>query len=542
MATSAATVGTRKRRGLGGWIRDLSISAKIISSIVLVALLLGAVQIFTITRLSSVAASANAVYDQGVQPVSSLGFLRRSTLAVRLDVANVGSSPNAEVQQGYIDKMAQDDATLAEDFATYKAESIDPAKFTQVEEAWAQYVAVRDEKLIPAAQANNAEEFERLRTEESRPLTDQVTTLLGELQDAEQANAKSQADAAQSTYESARTLALILLGLAIIIAILLGMWVSKLIAKPVNQVMAVCERMAGGDLTSTLQVDSRDEVGRMAYSLTIAQDAIRDAVEQISQNAVALAGAAEELTAASGEVAHAADEAGAQASVAASAAEQVSASVQTVSSGAEEMGSSIQEIAANANRAAAVAAQAAEAAAATNITVAQLGQSSQEIGEVVRTITSIAEQTNLLALNATIEAARAGDAGKGFAVVAGEVKDLAQETARATEDIARRVTAIQKDAEKSVEAIAEISTIIQSINDYQTTIASAVEEQTATTSEIARNVSEAATGTSQIAGNASAVAGAANQAATAAGQTTDAATQLAEMSASVQQTLSFFKV
>src|SRR4029079_181014 len=138
--------------------------------------------------------------------------------------------------------------------------------------------------------------------------------------------------------------------------------------------------------------------------------------------------------------------------------------------------------------------------------MARLGESSTAIGNVVKVITSIAEQTNLLALNATIEAARAGDAGKGFAVVASEVKDLAQETARATEDISRRVDAIQSDTTNAVEAIAEISRIIAKINDYQVTIASAVEEQTATTGEMSRSVGDAANGTSEIAQTISEVA------------------------------------
>jgi methyl-accepting chemotaxis protein len=163
------------------------------------------------------------------------------------------------------------------------------------------------------------------------------------------------------------------------------------------------------------------------------------------------------------------------------------------------MTASIREIAKNANDAAGVAASAVQVADQTNATVAKLGESSAQIGDVIKSITSIAEQTNLLALNATIEAARAGEAGKGFAVVANEVKDLAQETAKATEDISHRVEQIQVDTEAAVAAIAEISGIIARINDTQSTIASAVEEQTATTNEMGRNVQEVATGADDIA-------------------------------------------
>lgn len=195
-----------------------------------------------------------------------------------------------------------------------------------------------------------------------------------------------------------------------------------------------------------------------------------------------------------------------QAGSVSSAAEQVFKSNQTVATGVEELAMSIREVAKNAHEAAQVANSGVKIAEATNATVARLGESSSEIGKVVDVINTIAEQTNLLALNATIEAARAGEAGKGFAVVANEVKELAKETAKATEEIREKILAIQKDTTSAVKAIGEISGIIKQINSFQGTIAGAVEEQFATTSEIGHSAAEAANGNAQIVQGVAAVA------------------------------------
>jgi methyl-accepting chemotaxis protein len=237
-----------------------------------------------------------------------------------------------------------------------------------------------------------------------------------------------------------------------------------------------------------------------------------------------------------------AEETSAQAGMVSAAGEQVSKNVQTVAAGTEEMSASIKEIAKNASDAARVAAQAVQVAETTNTTIAKLGASSVEIGNVIKVITSIAEQTNLLALNATIEAARAGEAGKGFAVVANEVKELAKQTAEATEDISRKIGTIQNDTQGAVTAVEQISEIINQINDIANTIASAVEEQSVTTAEMARNVEEASTGSAEIAQNITGVAQAAQSTASGATETQTASQDLTRLAVELQELVRQFRV
>ena len=271
------------------------------------------------------------------------------------------------------------------------------------------------------------------------------------------------------------------------------------------------------------------------------EDATKKLLDGIIENVQALASASEELTSVSQQMASSAEETRAQANVVSSAGEQMSKNAQSVSKSVEDLGASIREIAKSAHEAAKVATTGVEVANTTNTTVAKLGESSAEIGKVLKVITSIAQQTNLLALNATIEAARAGEAGKGFAVVANEVKELARETAKATEDIGQKIEAIRQVTQGSVEAIAQISKIIIQINDYQSTIASAVEEQSATAREIGVSGSDAARGSAEIARNITAVAQASQHAAEGASNTQKAAGELARMASALQRLVEQFQ-
>jgi len=319
--------------------------------------------------------------------------------------------------------------------------------------------------------------------------------------------------------------------------------VRKLVTGPLSFVVKMASEIANNDLTmEDLPVESEDEIGSATAALNSMKNNLRSTVGAIADACGHVAAASEELNATSQQISANSAETSAQADVVSKAAETVSQNLQTVATGAEEMGASIKEIAKNATEAAKVATSAVRTAETTTLTVSKLGESSNEIGQVIKVITSIAQQTNLLALNATIEAARAGEAGKGFAVVANEVKELAKETAKATEDISRRIEAIQTDTKAAVEAIGTISGVIHQINDISSTIATAVEEQNATTNEMSRNVSEAAQGSGEITTNIAGVAEAAQGTTRGATDTQKASQELVATAAELRRLVDQFKI
>lgn len=280
---------------------------------------------------------------------------------------------------------------------------------------------------------------------------------------------------------------------------LVGIRLTVKVRRRVGSISNTMRELSQGNTTARAEVTSRDEFGQLATTLNHAQETsqrnftvIGGSVETLDQNI-------SEVAAAVHAVMEDINELVAQTEVVSGAAGDVSSSIQTVAAGAEEMGASIREISSNANEASRVAQEATETAARTKETVSALAVSSKAIGEVVETIMGISHQTNLLSLNASIEAARAGDAGKGFAVVAGEVKELAGETGSATDVISTKIAAIQEDTNGAVAAIEHIVHIINKINDYQSTIAAAVEKQSTTTSAMSASVAEAATGADSIA-------------------------------------------
>jgi methyl-accepting chemotaxis protein len=374
--------------------------------------------------------------------------------------------------------------------------------------------------------------------QDANDATDEVVGATIEQLDAGAAGIQKDSEDTSGLLTLVTTLMLAIGAVAVIVATVV---LSRSMNRRVRAVVGALDEVARGDLSHRLNDRGRDEIAEMAGALNVALERIVSVFTRITGTAEQLAGASDGLQAIAADVGRSASETSAQADVVARTADEVSQNVQAVAAGGEEMGSSIGEIARNANEAARVATGAVQSVVTTTGTMNKLGDSSREIGDVVRLITSIAEQTNLLALNATIEAARAGDAGKGFAVVADEVKQLAQETARATEDISQRVETIQEDADQATRAISEIAGVITRINEFQTTIASAVEEQTATTQAINAGVSDAATGSGEIARNISGVAGAANATKASIGQAEESARQLSGMSSELSRLVADFR-
>jgi len=301
------------------------------------------------------------------------------------------------------------------------------------------------------------------------------------------------------TTDRARLIILITLAISVATLLLTSWRVRRSIVRPINETVDILRAVAERNYSMTLDETGSDEVATMRRALgTVLLDVresmctVRDSAQRMEQSSAKLSGISQDVDASSRDT-------GSQVGTVALASEQVSAGVRSALIGADQMSSAIREIADNAGRATQVAGEAVRTTTVTTEAMSKLTDSTAKISSVVSLITSIAEQTNLLALNATIEAARAGESGKGFAVVASEVKELAQSTGRATDDISKLIDTIQSDTGMAVSAIEQISRVVGEIHDYQAAIAGAVEEQTATTSEMVHAFSEAQASSEAIA-------------------------------------------
>ncbi|AEV81525.1 Methyl-accepting chemotaxis protein mcpB [Actinoplanes sp. SE50] len=524
-------------RGLGQWCRDRKVATKVlaVAGVAITGTIVTGV--LSVTGISAMEKTRNAEVGRMAPYVKNLGDAALQLKAAANDERGFLLKGDAKFSDESLGRQAKADASLA------AARAI---------------AAPDDVTRVDAIRAASDTWFEALKSEFALYKSDpeKATTLgLGANRDLRKAyealltadldKANKDLLAGQSfdhTVTRTRTLVIVALSLALLLGLGSALLVARLIIVPLRRVSGVLDQVAEGDLTGDPDVWQRDELGHMADSLRAATGSLRQTVTDLTAHAESLATEAGGLAETSRQSSASAAEGAEQAATVADSAATMSVNIQTVAAGSEEMGASIREISESATLAVQVANRAVEVTANTSAVMAKLGESSAEIGDVIKTITAIAEQTNLLALNATIEAARAGEMGKGFAVVASEVKELSQETARATEDIGQRVAAIQTDTAGAVAAIEEISEIIGRINDFQTTIASAVEEQTVTTNEMSRNVGEAAEAGGRVAETITGVAASVQLTTVGVAEADRSAAHLAGMSTDLRRIVDRFKV
>jgi methyl-accepting chemotaxis protein len=424
------------------------------------------------------------------------------------------------------------------------------ARKTEEEDIWKSFLVMWDnwkkehETLIKdiksfetarAANAHNINDYYAKMYNQAFKATQQpysvVAKLLTDLSDLNKKMADDENNNASSTLSSAKTLVSVISVVAFFLAIALGFTISStVIKKPIKIVVDGFKKLSDGDLTIKMHTSSKDEIGQLSTYLNDVVSSINKQITSILDKTNIINSSSKKLMQISNSTATAFNDLLGQAHSAATSSEQISSNISTVSSSSEQMASSVKEIAKNTETAAKITKDATEKANSASQVMNRLGTSSAEIGDIVKVITSIAEQTNLLALNATIEAARAGELGKGFAVVANEVKELAKETAKATEDITNKIKIIQDDSKNAITVIKEIITITTNVHDISNTIASAIEEQTITSGEINRNLSEASSGASVIAQTNASIASTANEYVKLSEQVKTAATELQSLS------------
>ncbi|WP_316977808.1 bacteriohemerythrin [Shumkonia mesophila] len=492
---------------------------------------------------------ASAIKDGDNEAAAMAGLTQEKLMMARLSAARYLASPSEKLKTETGERVAafrREVALLAE-----RLEHAERKRLAmESEDLTGQYVAAFEQMSVLAL------DLDRLVFETLAMAGGDMAKLAAATVVSQQASLKQAVVETNALFERLALMTLVLSAVALVVGLLFAFVVSRGITRPVGAMTGAMSDLAGGRLDIAIPAtENRDEIGDMAKAVQVFKNnAIRTReleAEQVAQKKrveeerraamrrladefegsvggviQTVTSAAAELQASSEQMASTANEASAQATTVASASEQASANVQTVASAAEELSSSIGEIGRHVGQASSIAAGAVAQAGETNVKIQGLAEAAQKIGDVVDLITDIAEQTNLLALNATIEAARAGDAGKGFAVVASEVKNLANQTAKATDQIASQIAGVQSSTQEAVAAIEAITKTIRDVDQINSTIAAAVEQQGAATQEIARNVEQAAAGTQEVSSNIGGVNAAATETGAAATQIRNSATEL----------------
>ncbi|MBG0816594.1 methyl-accepting chemotaxis protein [Planomonospora sp. ID82291] len=538
---SATPRTTRKRTALSS-LRDWSVGRKLLSAFLAVCLLMAGIGYISIVKLNQSEARMESLYHDGLRSVDLVGAITADFYAISADMSEIALSPDTSQLEKVQKRSAATDAGLDARWAEFIGTNADlPEKVRTSFEANLKAWRTQRARLDPFAGNGMNYAFTVLRNTEVEPLAHAARGQLAELKAVVMAEAKASRDGAVEAAEQARLIIVGLSLLAVLLALVLALALSRAIARPLVRVAEIIRGLADGRLDQTSDVAGADEVGQIGEAVDTSIARLNTLIGAITDSARRLSASSASLSTVAAGMSDGAQQSSTRSQAVSAAAEEINVNIATIAAAGEELTSTINAVAESTAGASRVAADAVTAAGAAENTVERLSASSQKIGQVVAFITSIAEQTNLLALNATIEAARAGSAGKGFAVVAGEVKELARQTAEATEDIVGRVAAARSDAEAVSQTIREITGIVQRIDSLQEAVAEAVGTQSVTTSEMVRNVMAVSLGSQEISTNISEVATATSETTTSAVQAADTARELSRMAADLRDLVSQFR-
>jgi methyl-accepting chemotaxis protein len=555
------------------WFNNITIRSKIIGAFALVLFVTTALGVFALQRIAAVNDGANEITGNWLVATRALGDFATATMRYRQVQGSIGLASTPEMRAHETEHLEKDVmAQVRSALAAYEP-TVTPGEerelYNQVKPQWLSYMAMNPQFLALAAKDHAA--TAKLYTGQLKSEFNNFQSDLNRLIEFQVNGAHRETQAIRATYDSAWVLIVSSLILAALICLALAFLIVSGVSTPIRKMTDAMGRLAKHDLATEIRgIERKDEVGRMAAAVQVFKDSMIEgdrlkAEQEAAQRSAAVrtakldeltrafeasvsgivqtvASQATQMESSAQSMSATAEETTKQANAVAAASEQSSANVQTVASATEELSSSITEIGRQVSHSSQIAANAVSDAGKANDMVQGLVSASQKIGEIVALINDIADQTNLLALNATIEAARAGEAGKGFAVVAAEVKNLATQTSKATEDISAQITSVQAATQDAVRAIGTIGKTIGEIDQIATAIAAAVEEQGAATQEIARNVEEAAKGTQEVSSNISGVTEAANGTGSVANQVLAAAQSLTGQSSHLKGLVEQFLV